>query len=145
MNKSSSFSTFDYPGLYQTANRTSIEAQNYYMFGIGLYLFLLIAASICNVFLFDSNFFAIVVAIVFIATLFISFLLLIKRYDKTWYNGRAVAESVKTITWRFMMHAKPYQSPNYSKAKAVFINDLRQILEQNRVLGQIFILFDRIR
>jgi len=138
MNLNNSFNTSDYPGLYQTADKASVESQNNYMLGIGLYLSLLIAASVCSLFLGDSTSLAIIAALIFVATLFISILLLIKRYDKAWYNGRAVAESVKTITWRYMMHAEPYQNPNDSEARVVFVNDLRQILEQNREFDQIF-------
>jgi hypothetical protein len=28
--------------------------------------------------------------------------------DKGWFDGRAVAESVKTLTWRYMMRLKPF-------------------------------------
>src|SRR5690606_15189811 len=33
-----------------------------------------------------------------------------QKPDRIWYNARAVAESVKTLTWRYMMRAEPFQA-----------------------------------
>ena len=31
-----------------------------------------------------------------------------RRYDKIWFDGRAVAESVTTAAWRYMMRSVPF-------------------------------------
>jgi ABC-type multidrug transport system fused ATPase/permease subunit len=31
-----------------------------------------------------------------------------RKFDKSWFDGRAVAESVKTATWRYMMKVRPF-------------------------------------
>jgi Flp pilus assembly protein TadB len=31
------------------------------------------------------------------------------RYERRWYSSRAVAESVKTLSWRYMMRAAPFE------------------------------------
>jgi hypothetical protein len=81
---------------------------------------------------------AILAALIFLATLFLSIFLVVKRYDKTWYNARAVAESVKTVTWRYMMHAEPYNDPEEAVNRSALISTQRQILEQNTQLAHAF-------
>jgi hypothetical protein len=71
-------------------------------------------------------------------TLFISLLLALKRFDKLWYNGRAVAESVKTITWRYIMKAHPYNNSDEVLARHFLLQGLREILNQNKELCHIF-------
>jgi hypothetical protein len=44
---------------------------------------------------------------------------------------------VKTVTWRYMMRAEPYQNDDNTSG-SIFIDDLRKILNQNKQFGQIF-------
>ena len=47
------------------------------------------------------------------------------KYDEKWFKCRAIAESVKTATWRFMMKATPFEENNlYEKT---FISKIREI------------------
>jgi hypothetical protein len=57
------------------------------------------------------------------------------RPDRFWYAGRAVAESIKTITWRYVCRAEPFQGDDAS-ARNDFQQTLRQIIEQNREVCQ---------
>ncbi|HDZ38209.1 MAG TPA: DUF4231 domain-containing protein [Marinobacter sp.] len=127
----------DYPGLYQETDEASITAQARYLAAIRLYLSLLIVAAACSLFLGESRCLAVCAALIFLTTLFLSILLAVKRYDKTWYNARAVAESVKTVTWRYMMQAEPYDGDN-ADARPDFIKDLQDILAQNKELARVF-------
>ena len=51
-----------------------------------------------------------------------------------WYNGRAVAESVKSMTWKWMMMADPYQNKNMNNESQQLLNDLHYLLQQNKSL-----------
>jgi hypothetical protein len=55
----------------------------------------------------------------------------VRKYDRTWYSARAVAESVKTRAWRYMMRSEPYNNPE-EESKRLFLADLQHILDQNR-------------
>ncbi|MFA0889231.1 MAG: DUF4231 domain-containing protein [Synergistales bacterium] len=51
--------------------------------------------------------------------------------DNEWFDARAVAESLKTMTWRYMMKASPYgQELTESEAKERFLEEMRQILQE---------------
>ncbi len=127
----------DLPGLYQSADASSVHAQKIYFNGITCYLALLIIASFF-VYIADDNLnsiFKIFSTILFLLTLFIMIWLRISRPDDIWYNGRAVAESVKTRSWRWMMRAEPYiDCDNIEIMRKHFINDLKTILKQNNNL-----------
>lgn len=51
-----------------------------------------------------------------------------RKYDRTWFEARAVAESTKTLTWRFIMHVPPFSD---AKSDVTFIDALRNI-QQSR-------------
>ncbi|GLI21190.1 hypothetical protein XFLAVUS301_08640 [Xanthobacter flavus] len=57
------------------------------------------------------------------------------RPDRFWYAGRAVAESIKTITWRYVCRAEPFQGDD-AVARNDFSQTLKQIVEQNREVCQ---------
>ncbi len=127
----------DLPGLYQSANAASIKEQRRYFNGILFYLILLIVAAFFA-FISDntpSAFYKIISAILFLASLSVMIWLRVSKPDDIWYNGRAVAESVKTRAWRWMLRAEPYEdTEDIEIMRKEFIKDLKAILEQNKSL-----------
>src|SRR5438105_7719663 len=55
------------------------------------------------------------------------------RRDKTWFDGRSVAESVKTASWRYMMRAAPFSSGS-DEADGQFVRELGEILHARKDL-----------
>jgi len=49
-----------------------------------------------------------------------------RRYDKIWFDGRAVAESVKTVAWRYMMRGEPF-GLEASQVDNAFIAEMAEI------------------
>lgn len=124
------------PGLYRAASQASRHSQSIYFWCLGSYLVLLVCAALVS-FLWPANVIgALSSAILFMVTLAILVGLRIKRPDDIWYNGRAVAESVKTRMWRWVMRAEPYAMDNAEAAYTKFTDDLREILRQNQNLSQ---------
>ena len=67
-----------------------------------------------------------------IGSLFISlilkFIIKASAWDRKWFDGRAVAESIKTATWRYAMGAKPFGLGMTQKdVDAKFIKELKTI------------------
>lgn len=123
------------PGLYQSADQASLKAQKNYFMGLGLYLTLLICAAFISYLRPNDIAGALISAGLFLVTLGILIFIRVTRPDDTWYNGRAVAESVKTRSWRWIMRAEPYDSDNIEIVSKQFINDLKAILTQNKSLS----------
>ena len=51
-------------------------------------------------------------ALLFLLALLIKFLNRSSSYDDDWFNGRAIAETVKTLSWRYMMRVPPLDGPD---------------------------------
>lgn len=131
------FEDKDLPGLFQSADKASVKEQKKFFNGILWYLTLLIIAALFAFFADDypNPIFKIVSTVLFLLTLFIMIWFRVSRPDDIWYNGRAVAESVKTRSWRWMMRAEPYlDCENIEIVRKHFVNDLKTILKQNESL-----------
>lgn len=126
------------PGLYQAADQASIKAQANYFLSLKIYLILLVLAAIVSFSWPQNAYGAAVSAALFLVTLMILVSLRVNRPDGLWYNGRAVAESVKTRAWRWAMRAEPYEdASNVDIVTRNFVVDLEEILSQNRNLSKI--------
>jgi len=127
----------DYPALYRASDKAAEETQSSYLFWIRTYSSVMIAGAALSLYGIDSTMSAVIAAILFLGGMSISILLANQRYENRWYRTRAVAESVKTSTWRFMMKAPPYdQTTSINEAEALFIDRLREILDEHRQLGE---------
>lgn len=125
------------PGLYRSADIASLKAQKNHFSSLSAYLLLLIMAAAVSFYSDESVIWAMTSAILFLATLGILIGLQAIRPDDIWYNGRAVAESVKTRAWRWMMRAEPYDdNERLENVSKKFIEDLIEILNQNRSLAK---------
>lgn len=125
------------PGLYQSANSTSIKEQNKHFSSIAIYLILLIIAALFSFFSDgeDEPVLKIISTVFFLVTLAIMIWLRVAKPIDIWYNGRAVAESVKTRSWRWMLRAEPYEDcDDLEIIRRKFIGDLKTILSQNQSL-----------
>jgi archaellum biogenesis protein FlaJ (TadC family) len=127
----------DYPSLYQAANNAAVKTQSWYLNAVKFYLILLLVGALLTKFAPKDITWSIFAAIVLLITLALSIYQAFKRFDIIWYNGRAVAESVKTRTWRFIMQAEPYQATTtYPIIARHFTNDVSEILNENKELGK---------
>jgi len=130
----SSIENKDFPGLYQSADATSLIMQKRYFGSMLWYILTLFAAAF---FAFFNNepepSLKIISAILFLISLSLMVWQKVTKPEDLWYNGRAVAESVKTRTWRFIMKATPYEAGDESATQR-FIADLKEILKENENL-----------
>lgn len=127
----------DLPGLYQASNSASIKEQSKYFKGIFFYILLLTIAALFAFFSDNApNAIAkIISAILFLTSLGVMIWLRVAKPDDIWYNGRAVAESVKTRAWRWMLRAEPYEdTEDIEIMRKKFVKNLKAILEQNKSL-----------
>lgn len=124
----------DFPALYRSADDLSLASQRRFFQILGLHLAMLVVAAILSS---AVSFWIISVAqfLVLVCALGCSIFLLAVRPDRLWYAGRAVAESIKTVTWRYACRAEPFQTED-AIARHDFSRTLREIIEQNREVCQ---------
>lgn len=127
-----------YPALYSAANAASQAGQQGYKWLVVADLGLLGVAAIISVGsqvlppLGESWSRAIAAALLAIA--FVAKAVNRQRgFDAQWFDGRAVAETVKSATWRFAMHAPPFTGDE--GANAAFVTTLRDALQARSSLA----------
>jgi ribosomal protein S17E len=120
----------DYPALFLDADSASNRYQATFLTYIrGEYLTLLLAAVFSMSFL-DHVAYYLLYAAVFVVGLIILLSRALSKPEQSWYRCRALAESVKTLTWRYMMHATPFASEN-NQAMLQFRDELHELFRQN--------------
>lgn len=122
--------TADYPGLFQSADQASLSAQRCYTRFYICHLLCLILGSVgatLAIVIPDAAVTGMytILAIVLVIGFILNLACHLRRYDKIWFNCRAVAESTKTATWRFMMRVIPFG--DHSTANESFIKQLELI------------------
>lgn len=127
----------DWPALYRSADQSSNSAQKTYLSLIRLQYAVLISAALFSVFIGDH----VGWNIAYVLSLFLSSIFLVylatSKPEQSWYKSRALAESVKTATWRFMMRADPFEDQtNVHSVKGEFSSFLQDILKANNDVGE---------
>lgn len=103
----------DYPWLHCASNTAATNAQRIYfrVLRLQLSLFAFVSAiGVSMAILTDAHRRTAFECVAVLLTVGILALWYMReqKVDQRWFNGRAIAESSKTATWRYMMRAKPF-------------------------------------
>lgn len=102
------------PALFRAADRSSLNARRRYLGLLGANLCVTVAGGVVGAWSGASPdvmaTLNLVVAGALVFGLILTTFLLQAKTDQQWYGTRAIAESVKTIAWRYMAGADPYPS-----------------------------------
>lgn len=130
----------DFPNYYQAADNISIKSQKAYLNIIRVDLISMIIAALLAIYSFQdvnqkfwiycfTGFFLLV-------GLILTIVLKSKKYEDVWYQGRALAESSKTLTWRFITCAEYFeQSLSLNTVKERFIERIREVANEFKDLS----------
>jgi conflict system pore-forming effector with SLATT domain len=134
----------DYPALFRAADEASLAAQrNYLRLTWGTLILLVTGAALAAV---SSEFasvasamsaLAMTSAIVLAVSLLLTLYLKTSKLEQVWYGGRAVAESVKSMMWRYIVGADPYSADLVPAAEAdrKFLSELGSIVKERKQLA----------
>ncbi len=125
----------DFPALYRSADDLSLGSQRHFFRALRIHLVTLVIAATLSITSIPHWSVAAAQLLALLCALGCSIYLFSMRPDRFWYAGRAVAESIKTITWRYVCRAEPFQGDD-AIARNDFSQTLRQIVEQNREVCQ---------
>lgn len=109
------FHNDDYPALYRAANAASRRARMAHTRLVGTELVLLVGAAVIGAGQSllpgtPSGSARALPAILLVAALIAKLANRLQRFDEHWFDGRAVAETVKSATWRYVMAVRPYDA-----------------------------------
>jgi hypothetical protein len=131
MNKGS-METSDYPSLYAASDKASNLAKKRYYRLLGAQLLVYTVISLAAMLSAgggeQEKFFSRVSAFLLGVSLLLAWINKAQHYDRVWYECRAIAESIKTLTWRYMMQAEPFgPSLETAAAKRKFLAELKEL------------------
>ncbi|WP_329340525.1 DUF4231 domain-containing protein [Streptomyces sp. NBC_00663] len=136
----------DLPGVFESADAISKEGQRDYLkwtrgrlqLALAAALFGGIAATVDSHGTVEKTAAALALT-AFIAALLTEVHLLRDKPEERWYNGRALAESVKTLAWRFMAGAAPFPpSLTGDEARDVLLTRIHDLTTEANLPGLTF-------
>jgi hypothetical protein len=120
------------PPLHSATSDASLDGQREFLLLTATQLGLLMLAAITAVLTIEIRSVDIAQgasALCFLLAIGANIALLTRRPDRRWYEGRAAAESVKTLSWRYSVGAEPFlleTDPN--ETDTLFVQRLDEIL-----------------
>lgn len=103
----------DFPNYFQASDKASNNSQKYYLYVVRVDLISMIIAAAFAIFNYQLEerklFLHILTGLSLSIGVIATIILLCKKFEDYWYQGRALAESCKTITWRFVSRAEYFE------------------------------------
>ncbi|KAA3504563.1 DUF4231 domain-containing protein [Rhizobium rhizogenes] len=128
--------TMKFPVLFESADKASNMSQKKFLWLIRLEYFFLLLAAFFSLGLSDARPYYIGYAAVLLTSMALMAYRSLKKPEKTWYRARALAESVKTLTWRFAMRAEPFDDDRSADARRDFRALIWDVLNSNREMSE---------
>jgi SMODS and SLOG-associating 2TM effector domain 3/SMODS and SLOG-associating 2TM effector domain 1 len=133
------FAETDYPALYLAADVVSNDGQRVFVLLSRLELILLILAAGIGVAIsfagvVGNRILAASAAVLLFGALIVRSVARSSDPSKRWFEGRAVAESVKTLAWKYMACANP-MTPGNAHADDVFTGFLGEVIAEHAGLA----------
>lgn len=126
-----------YPALFRSADNASNKKQKAYLRLIGAEYAVLLLASVLSDSAFKGSIFYLLYAFIFAVSLALLLARNLWKLQQDWYRCRALAESVKTLTWRYIMRAAPFADGSpLQDARAEFRNHLYRTFDANRATAE---------
>lgn len=96
----------DLPAVFRSSDNASLVGQRSFVRGTMWRLLLAVAAAVFGAV--SGSAALVCLVVVFVAALCVEVWLLAERPELAWYDGRALAESAKTLAWRYAVGGAPY-------------------------------------
>jgi len=123
--------TTDFPAAYQSASDLSAASQKAFFRAFLAHMAFLLGAALISTASPSHSWVWALQTVMLLGALACASYLFLSRPEKDWYTGRAIAESIKTVTWRYVVRAEPFNGDDQD-AKLKMVKKLDQILQQNK-------------
>ena len=123
----------DLPGFWRCADNASIKAQKTVLLLVKLRFFGLIFAALLGVIASVTSwkFISILISVCFLMVLLVEALEILLQPNQNWYSGRALAESAKTLAWRFAVCGAPFDKDlSLSEAKELLRERIDEVSKE---------------
>lgn len=125
----------DFPNYFIAGDNASLLAQKNYVGYVRWDLILMCVSSVLAIYNYNSVDAKRIIYIICGLILFVAFVLSLviktKKYEDVWYRGRALAESAKTLTWRFIMKSEYFENTlGTEEVEKRFIDRIKEIRDE---------------
>lgn len=132
----------DFTSLYLAADVASKSTQKNYITIIAFDLSLMVIASALAVYNYESTDSKLILYIIsglcLLVSTLLTIVLLTRKFEDLWYQGRALAESCKTLTWRFMTRSELFEDTvALIDAKEKFVHRIQELTAEFPDLNKI--------
>ncbi|HLX52013.1 MAG TPA: DUF4231 domain-containing protein [Streptosporangiaceae bacterium] len=133
------------PAVHKVAGTTSGKSQREYLLWTRVRLYFVILAAAAGAWAAAADkppgwhkALAAIAVACFVVALSAEVLLLTRRPEELWYHSRAIAESSKTLAWRYAMRANPFSAAETeAEADARMNQRLQDLLTQSPIAGKL--------
>jgi hypothetical protein len=129
----------DLPASYRVSSQASGIAQKQFLILTASNLGLLVIAAIVGSLAWNSNpekiILATISAILLTISVFLTITIRLAKLEQMWYDGRAVAESIKTAAWRYMTGSDPYPINLGTQADSLFLFVISSLLKDRKTFA----------
>ena len=126
----------DLPPLFHAANGRSTEGQTWFLRAARFRLFGVLGAAFFGLFTWKPgispvDWAGVLAASCFVVAIVVEAYLYQARPERTWYEGRVAAESIKTLSWRYAIGGEPFNIGIYPELQVanLFLAQLKGLFE----------------
>lgn len=120
-----------YPGLFTVYDRSALINQRMYHRSTLWSIMALALSSFTYYFGTQSDCYIIASLLFFLTFIIITVVSKVNQYESSWYQYRAISESIKTRYWRFVMRTEPYDKGNLNEMSKKFVTDISSIIRES--------------
>jgi len=120
-----------YPALFESADQASNRSQGSFLWLVRAEYFFLLVAAVFSLGWSEKRAYFLAYAVILAIPMGLMAYRSLKKPEKTWYRARALAESVKTLSWRFAMRAEPFDDDRAADARRDFQHLVKEVLKAN--------------
>lgn len=132
----------DLPPVFRAADTSSLDAQRQFLTAVRIRLIVLVAAGAFGFATWRTgadrpDWAGALASLCFCAAVIVEVYLLTLRPEQTWYEARAAAESVKTLTWRYAVGGEPFNIGRLTEeqTESSFLAQLDSVITELRHLN----------
>jgi len=128
------------PAAFRSADLSAGDSRRKYLILVWANLVFILFGSVVTSWAIESQDYRAILALAGAIALGVGSLLTmtirVSELDKVWFDARAIAESIKTLTWRYLTGAEPYNTSLSSRqVDELFCTEVARILEERRHMG----------
>jgi hypothetical protein len=125
----------DFPNFFRAGDKASLVAQSKYLNYVKWDLILMTFAAALTIYNYQEEnsktIIYVISGILLLVATILSLVIKNKQYEDIWYRGRALAESCKTLTWRYITCSEYFESNlATSEAKKRFTERITEIKDE---------------